>query len=431
MTLSTPAEPGVDRPSLVPQGRPSAGEHDALAPAAEQDGLPSAGEQDALASATAFPPTGDTGPSRRTAVGRILRVGEVQLDPHRNGLNLVRLGLALGVLVSHGWALSGGVERRPGGETIGTWSVFGFFALSGYLITGSRLSSPLTAYLLRRVARIFPAYLVCLVVMVLGFAPLAYWKVHGTIEGFLTTPTTPLTHLANNVALRLVSYDIAGTPTAVPYPGVWNGSLWSLYLEFWCYVVIALVFSIAALRRRATTTLIVGLALSVVATAAMPTLDSYVMGSTELPLFAWLLPFFLAGGLVRTLQRYLVLTWPGAVVSMLGIGVVASANLDAGPHMVAPLVVYLLLWLGAVVPCPAWVRRNDISYGAYIYAFPVQQILLTFGATAWPLIAFDGVAAIVTAVLAAASWFLVERPVMDRVRRATRRPDPAAASAAA
>lgn len=353
-----------------------------------------------------------------------LRFGETPLDPRRNSLNLIRLVLALAVLVSHGWALSGYPEPEPGGEKIGTWAVFGFFALSGYLITGSRLTSPLSSYLLRRVARIFPAFIVCLAITAFGFAPLAYWQAHHSLHGFLSTPTTPVTYVMSNLGLKMAAFDVAGTPSGVPYPNVWDGSLWSLFLEFWCYVIVAAVFSFVALRRRPALTLGVGLAGSVLATALMPRLGSFTQGSADLSLLAWLLPFFLAGGLIRVLPRPVVLTWPGAVVSALGIVVIAAADLDYGPHVAALPVVYLLLWAGAVLPCPEWVRRNDVSYGAYIYAFPAQQMLLVLGATAWPLLAFDAAAVLLTIPLAVASWFLVEHPLMSRAQAVTRRTTP-------
>ena len=91
-----------------------------------------------------------------------------------NSLNLVRLVLAALVLVSHAYAITGHTpEPEWHDTTLGTWAVYGFFALSGFLITGSRMTSDMGAYLIRRIARIYPGYLVCLVVTVVVFAPIA------------------------------------------------------------------------------------------------------------------------------------------------------------------------------------------------------------------------------------------------------------------
>lgn len=63
--------------------------------------------------------------------------------------------------------------------------------------------------------------------------------------------------------------------------------------------------------------------------------------------------------------------------------------------------------------------RNDLSYGLYIWAFPVQQALIQLGggsaqssALLYSLAAFA-----VALLLAAGSWFLVEKPCMALGRR--------------
>ena len=152
------------------------------------------------------------------------------LDPRKNSLNLIRLILAVSVLVHHAWPLSG---RSNGpafaGETLGGWAVEGFFGISGYLITGSRFSNRIGDYLVHRITRIMPAFLVCLVVVAAFFGPLGYCSFTGHLRGYLSTPTTPFNYIFDNLFLKMNHFDMAGNPAAVPYPGAWNGSLWSLY----------------------------------------------------------------------------------------------------------------------------------------------------------------------------------------------------------
>src|SRR6476620_3295224 len=63
----------------------------------------------------------------------------VVLDARNNSLNLIRLVLALLVLVAHSYPLAGaGDGSVVRGESLGGWAVFGFFAISGYLISASR-----------------------------------------------------------------------------------------------------------------------------------------------------------------------------------------------------------------------------------------------------------------------------------------------------
>lgn len=49
-----------------------------------------------------------------------------------------------------------------------------FFVVSGYLITASALKNDLKTFFKKRFARIYPAYFVCLIVIILLFAPASY-----------------------------------------------------------------------------------------------------------------------------------------------------------------------------------------------------------------------------------------------------------------
>src|SRR4051794_33733746 len=130
---------------------------------------------------------------------------------------MLRLVFAFAVLVSHAYPLAGlGDRLRWEGENLGGWAVIGFFVVSGYLITGSRLRSPAGAYLVHRIARIFPAFWVCLLAVAFAFAPIGYWHQHGTLDGFLTTANPPANFVFENALLRIFDYSVAGTLTDVP-----------------------------------------------------------------------------------------------------------------------------------------------------------------------------------------------------------------------
>ena len=346
-----------------------------------------------------------------------LHHGEVRLDPHRNGLNLLRLLLASSVLFAHGFYISGdGIGPHLAGDNVGGWAVYGFFAISGYLITGSRFNKPFWEYLLHRVARIFPAFLVCLVLIAFAFAPVGYLRQHGSLDGFLTTPTTPFSYVVSNAGLRVSAYGVAHTPGPVPYPEVWNGSLWTLYYEFLCYLIIGVVAGFAIVRR-SPVPLAIAWFLSVALHVGMGRVPVALLGNGDIVLLAKLLPFFLAGALLFQVRKRLVLTWPAALLAVLASLVLIWLGHGWGQQVASLLLAYAVLWLGAVMPCPELIRRNDISYGVYIYAFPVQQLLALYGAYTWNLALFDVVAAIATVPLAMASWVVVERPLMRLARR--------------
>jgi peptidoglycan/LPS O-acetylase OafA/YrhL len=161
-----------------------------------------------------------------------------RFEPRHNALNALRLLLAAAVLVSHSWPLSGHEpEPNLGGANLGTWAVFGFFGISGYLITRSRLSGrPVRDYYRARALRIMPALVVALLVVAFVFAPLsqlldpaAAWD-----------PLSSVTFVARNVFLYppapIAQPGIADTLANVPYPLLWDGPLWTLFWEGLCYL---------------------------------------------------------------------------------------------------------------------------------------------------------------------------------------------------
>lgn len=89
----------------------------------------------------------------------------------------------------------------------------------------------------------------------------------------------------------------------------------------------------------------------------------------------------------------------------------------SGPQISAPLLTYVLLWIGQTLPSPRLFQVHDFSYGIYIWGFPLTQLLTRLGlADAAPYLVFCAVLFVLTALGAAFSWFLVERPAMRASR---------------
>jgi peptidoglycan/LPS O-acetylase OafA/YrhL len=357
--------------------------------------------------------TSVTTSSTRGATATLRRAGT--LDPRNNSLNLVRLALAFAVLYSHSFPLSGRTDG-PGwaGESLGGWAVIGFFAVSGYLITGSRLRTEGARYLINRVARIFPGFIVSLLVVAFVFAPVAYAAQHAGLGGFLSTPNTPLNYVFDNALLEMHDYSVAGTLAEVPHAFAWNGSLWSLWYEFLCYIVVGVAAVVPVVRRRPWPMVLMFVA-SVLVHANIATVAAYLGGNGEFVLLMKLLPYFLGGAVLFVLKERVPLHWYGALPALaVALGLVAWQPAWGG-QLAAPLFTYFIMWFAAVVPSPRFVGVHDLSFGVYIYAFPVTQMLVLFGAHQSGLIVLNIGITVLTLALAALSWFLVERPSRDAV----------------
>ena len=339
------------------------------------------------------------------------------MDPRNNSLNLIRLVLAFAVLVHHSWPLTGEPsELYFAGDTLGGWAVAGFFGISGYLITSSRWSNPLGPFLVNRIARIMPAFWVCLLMMSLVFAPLGYRVASGSLDGYLTGVHSPLNFVVSNALLQMRFYDISGTPVNVPYSGAWNGSLWSLYYEFLCYLIIAF-FGCFAIVKRSRWPITIAFVLSVAAQANISSINELTNENFDIVLMLKLLPFFLGGAVIFAWKDKLGFHWIPGSLALIAAVVISITVPGWGVQASALFVTYSVIWLSTVIRQPRLIAKNDISYGVYIYAFAVQQMLAVFGAAEWGIPWFSLSAAVITVPLAAGSWIFVERPVMRRVRR--------------
>ena len=329
-----------------------------------------------------------------------------RFDPRNNSLNFLRLVFALAVIVSHTWPLGGyGPDPTFAHQNLGIWAVIGFFAISGYLIAASRLHTSMTAFLLRRVLRIYPGYLVCLVVVALGFAPLSQALGTGSVQW-----SSSATYMLHNVLLKVSQENIQHTLTGAPYGTSWNGSLWTLIYEFLCYLAIGALLSITRRWRRP---LVVA---AFVALAALATLEQHVGNEGSLWAFAFLGSVFFAGSLIAVFAARIPLDWRLALVAI--VLAVVGGEVQQVTWIAAFPAAYACMWLGTALPFQHIGRRNDISYGVYIYAFPVQQIVLVcLGARHLPVGAAVMLSVVATLPFAAASWFLVEHRALALKRR--------------
>lgn len=323
-----------------------------------------------------------------------------RLGDRHNHLNAIRLALASLVILGHAWPLTG--ADGPGLVFLSDVAVNGFFVLSGYLIAESRVRTGLVPYLWRRLLRIYPAFLVCLLLVAAVFAPLA-----AAVEGRPLDLASAAGFVLSNADLKMSQWGIDGTLTAVPAPHSWNGSLWTLFHETLAYLTIGLVLSFAVAARHARWVLPAMFLLVLVLRAlAVGPLDVapgvYLNG-------ARLMGYFLVGAAIWAWAGAWRPTW----VHVAGAGVAYAVLTDSGwadLYGQVPLAV-LLLGLGAV-PSDNWTTRTDLSYGVYIYAYPVQQLLVLLGTASWGVAANSLLVVLLTLPLALLSWTLVEKPAL-------------------
>jgi peptidoglycan/LPS O-acetylase OafA/YrhL len=312
---------------------------------------------------------------------------------------------------SHAFNLGGfGIDPlsalTKGVEDAGTIAVDGFFLLSGFLITRSfEGTGNLGRYIWHRALRIFPGFWTCLAVVAFAFAPLVFAHERGTLAGFFAGPASPTSYVTSNALLAMRQYNIGGLLATAPVPLLFNHSLWTLQYEFLCYLMVGALGTLLVMTRKPASFL-----LPLVGCLALFAAASWWRGLEQVPTSLRTLElytFFAIGACAYLYRDRIPIRGSIAVLSLLLIAATLATRVYGA---VLPFALsYLTIYAAMRLPLRDFDKRFDLSYGIYIYAFPISQLLTAFGATAFGFAAYFTAAYAGSIVLAAASWFGIEK----------------------
>lgn len=331
-------------------------------------------------------------------------------DSRHNNFDFLRFFFALMVIFSHAYILSGYQEPietlTQGQASGGAIAVIGFFLLSGFLITKSWVHTPdLKGFLRKRLRRILPGFLVALLFCVFVVGPLSgvdllsYFRDRRTYR-FL---------------LQGIGLGTSGLPhvfTVRAEVGNVNGSLWTIRIEFLCYLMLAFCGISGLLRSR-----FFALVILIAASCGMAVINHFLHLPFLLEGIFSLAPVFLIGVLFYlfkdSIPRHSILV----LLSLLSI----LWSCFSGSYLAFILPIcgaYLLFSFGfsSVIQLQNFGRHGDFSYGLYLYAFPIQQLINQY--LPWdlhPIYRFF-LAVPPTLLLAWASWNWVEKRFLQGSR---------------
>jgi len=329
-----------------------------------------------------------------------------------NNFNLVRIYLSLSVLFFHAFELSRQSELSFLNRIFNAdRAVDAFFIISGYLIMKSYgRSASNKEYFAKRFRRIYPAYLVVVTLCaLLGFIASTYPPAE-----YFRSPLVYKYLLSNMLFLNFIQPDLPGVFDNNFFHAV-NGSLWTLKVEIGYYLLVPLI---VALRSRIRPALLYSLLFLFSLAWYLTMLHLY--DTQRQPIFLFLsrqlpgeLLYFILGAAVTTFDDKplfrKILAWlgiPATILLFLPLGTVA------GSLVLAVAVFFFALRL-PVLRYPF--RKEDISYGLYIYHFPVMQTLVWLGVYHRSAMLGLVMSLLITTILALLSWFLIEKPfIMKR-----------------
>lgn len=344
--------------------------------------------------------------------------------PPKNNFDLLRLVLAFTVCLAH----LGEVSGIPAFNPLTRYFYSGvavdcFFVVSGFLIFRSHeRSSSLWSYLNKRVRRIYPAY-ATVILLAAFFVP-------------LLTSTGPdlffsrewLRYLfANLFFLNFLQPDLpplfAGNPLQVI-----NAPLWTIKVEVMFYLSLPLIFLLMKKRKKWLILCLlygasVGYSALLLHLHQVNGLDIYLRLEKQLP---GQLAFFLGGGGIylyfSAFKRH---WWQLFLCSLI--------FLTLKGYYYVPSLYPLALAIGVIsvalcLPYVGnWGKFGDISYGVYIFHFPLIQLFTCFDLFRphpWPAFFLLLLSILLTA---ACSYHLIERPFLRKsshYRQAAEQPSP-------
>lgn len=344
------------------------------------------------------------------------------------GFDFLRIFLAISVLAAHSVLITEGERQQFIHHPIDLlhWSVLPlFFALSGFLITGSALRLRLKDFLLNRAMRIVPALAVdiCIAALIIGplfttfhlgqyFTSYEFWSYFANITG-------------------IIHYVLPGVFETNPFPATVNGSLWTVPFEIGCYAIMAGFIVSGLLNRKWLALAVSTISISYISITYAPNFHLLDILNMRLHTLAghffadkgnFLYGYFM-GGCVFYLFRYQI----GYSLKILVFSVALFAVADVGyldflpnilqKFLLMPPLIYMMVFVGLmrIPPMPIY-RHGDYSYGIYLYGYPIQQVIISlFPALTSSLLHFAISLPIVT-LIAMFSWHCIEKPIL-RLRK--------------
>lgn len=329
------------------------------------------------------------------------------------GFESLRLLAAVGVLFSHGYALVGRIAEEPVWQIVpgilnaATASVGVFFAISGYLVTSSFLERAHSVrgvwdFAAARILRIFPALAVCLLLTVLLGSvittqpPAAYWSSPQTWD-----------YLWRNLLLGRVN-ELPGVFSANIYGSGVNGSIWTIPLEVGMYVATLAFGLIGAWRGRWRTVLVA--AMLVAWCYLAPSTFVFFRNEQNHPAYAVLC--YAIGSTWAVWRVNNARNWPlaSAALIIFIVHFAIGADINVSRLLAFAAVALFALFVGRLQwpPLAAASRYGDLSYGIFLYSFPIQQTLVwakpTIGLHYLLLLSL-----LLSLAMAWLSWHLVEK----------------------
>ncbi len=314
------------------------------------------------------------------------------------------------VILTHSYALTGNdsqevlVRLTHGQWTLGGLAVAVFFMISGFLVSHSYLNSKdISEFILKRFLRIFPGLAVVILLSAFLLGPIISEL---TPKEYFTHPQTY--HYLHTIVLFPIEYVLPGVFGSNLYPNAVNGSIWTIPYEVLCYIGVCLLGGFGFFKQKKTL-----IALFLIIFCVMSYLPESILITTKNGItIRYLLElscYFLVGAIFYFYHNKIKYNYLYLALSLVVLIYCSYQNEFKNAFMLAGAYVVFHFAFDTNIKLSNFSKYGDFSYGLYIYAFPVQQLVqhLTINSVGFKgnfLISF-----VITLILAFLSWHIVEK----------------------
>jgi peptidoglycan/LPS O-acetylase OafA/YrhL len=338
------------------------------------------------------------------------------LNKENNNLDIFRLLAACLVIYGHAYALSPEpgysdiIARTTQFDYSGSLAVKIFFFLSGLVVTNSLLEkvNPIQ-FVISRFFRVWPALCITVITSALLFGPL------------LTT--LPLSEYFNNKEIFKYiykniflhpTYELPGVFIDNPYKSIVNGSLWIIPYEIAAYLILISLFVLGLFKSRILP-IFMFIIILIDPLLKNKLLFTWLPHNYEISLLA---PCFAFGSLLAFYKEKVIID----IYVVIGTWVLFLIFKSQTYHFYfLYLAIFISLLYFATLDFVIKLKPSfDISYGIYLWGFPVQQLIASLYLKHGVI--FNQITALLISImLGLLSWHLIEKKCINFGAKLSRR----------
>ncbi|WP_139653416.1 acyltransferase family protein [Raoultibacter phocaeensis] len=328
-----------------------------------------------------------------------------------NNLDIIRFVAAIAVIFSHSYTITLGIDASghlsnwtDGRLSTGGVAVGVFFLFGGFLIAKSCESHrSAKRYFALRSFRIFPQLIFVVALMALVIGPLLSNR---SIPEYYSDPKT-YRYLLNGILV--MQHNLPGVFENNPYPNDINGALWTLPVEFACYVLCYLGFKLTSFDKKK-------FALCSIPCIALIGVYFAVFNLFQLSVVRAIVLFYI-GVAFYVYRNAIALTTKAGFAALVLFVALIALKLDVPAMLLAFPYAFFWLGYGTKKKFSGFARRGEYSYGIYLWGWPVQQMLCLFWAHPMLPIVNAVLASLIAVGLGVANYRLVDVPVKKLQRK--------------